>query len=660
MAIWILTIIILWEGALRIVPFPEDKLQPFRTSPLVTDVHGRHLLSIVSDQQQWHWPVELNKTSPWLTQATLAIEDHRFYQHSGVDPLAVLRASWQNTKNRQTISGASTLTMQICRMLQERPRTLPTKAIEAFRACQLEQKMGKDQILELYLNNAPYGGNIRGVEAASLFYFSRHADDISLAQAALLAGLPQSPTRYNPRKHLSKALNRQKAVLDCMVKLENITQQQYEQALNEQIQICSFARIPHAPHVSWMALKQNPTGGQTCINLDIQQEIENTAAEHLITLPHQTELAVTIIDIERSCLVTLIGSGDPSDPVDGQVNGAFARRSPGSALKPFIYAAAFEAQRLSPDSIVYDVPIQLAGWSPGNFDRTYSGPVTAGDALRHSLNIPALWIANCLGMGRCCNTLESLGIRLPDNTASRIGLSIVVGGSEVSLFDLTNAYATFGRGGIYRNCRLFPDDPSSSTPVFNSNVCAAINSILSSENHTPRGMENIAPQDIGKFMWKTGTSSGRRDAWALGHNGQYAIGVWVGRFRGTGRFEYVGSIAAEPLLAKLFSLAQIRNNFTPVETETIVVKNPLPRPYHQQEKLQILSPQNGDIFIALNASVSIHPQTNQTGNVKWLLNDDLVPNEEINSLNVTPGSYTLHCINSTGQFSKVTFSVQKI
>ena len=518
--------------------------------------------------------------------------------------------------------------------------------------------MSKDQILELYLNNAPYGGNIRGIEAASLFYFSRHANDISLAQAALLAGLPQSPTRFNPYKHLDKAISRQKDVLGCMLKLESITQHQYDQALSEQIQITPFARIPHAPHVSWMALKQNPIGGQTYINLDIQQEIEKIATEHLYTLPQQTELAVTIIDIEQSCLVALIGSGDPSDPVDGQVNGAFARRSPGSALKPFIYAAAFEAQRLSPDSIVYDVPIQLSGWSPHNFDRTYSGPVTARHALRQSLNMPALWIANCLGMGRCCDTLESLGIRLPDDTISRIGLSIAVGGSEVSLFELTNAYATLGRKGIYRNCRLLFDDLSNSTPVFNPNVCAAINKILSSDNHTPRGMENIAPQDIGQFMWKTGTSSRRRDAWAVGHNHRYAIGVWVGRFRGTGRIEYVGSVAAEPLLAKIFSLPQLRNNVVPADTETILVKNPLPRPYRSQEKLHILLPENGDIFIALNGSVSIKPQTNQTGDLKWLLNGNLVPSEQINSLNAAPGNYTLHCINSKGQFSKVTFSVR--
>jgi penicillin-binding protein 1C len=407
-----------------------------------------------------------------------------------------------------------------------------------------------------------------------------------------------------------------------------------------------------------MALQQNPLGGKTYIDLDIQQQIEKISNKHLDTLPQQTELAVAVIDIERSCLTALIGSGDPSDPVDGQVNGAFARRSPGSALKPFIYAAAFEAQRLSPDSIVYDVPIQLAGWSPHNFDRTYSGPVTARYALRQSLNTPALWIANCLGMGRCCHTLESLGIRLPDDTTSRIGLSIAVGGSETSLFELTNAYAALGRSGVYRDCRLFPDDPSTPTTVFDSNICAAINDILSSKNTAPQGMDDIAPQDVGHFIWKTGTSSGRRDAWAIGHNGRYAIGVWVGRFRGTGRIEYVGAIAAEPLLAKLFSLPKIRNNTAPATPETIVVKNPLPRPYRKQEKLHILSPENGDVFVALNGSVAIKPQTNQTGNFKGLLNGNLVSNDKINSLNVTPGNYTLHCIKSTGQFSKVAFSVQ--
>jgi penicillin-binding protein 1C len=301
LAICSLIVVILWQIALSVVPFPHDKLELFSISPLVTDVHGRHLLSIVSDQQQqWHWPVELEETSPWITQATLAIEDHRFRNHSGVDLLAVLRASWQNATNGRTVSGASTLTMQICRMMGNRPRTLKVKAVEAFQACQLEKRLSKKQILELYLNNAPYGGNIRGVEAACLFYFSRHAKDISLAQAALLAGLPQSPTRFNPCKHLDKAVGRQKDVLDSMLKFETITQYQYDRALTEQIQITPFSRVPHAPHVSWIALKQNPTGGKTYIDLEIQQEVEKIAAEHLSTLPQQTELAVTVIDIEKS------------------------------------------------------------------------------------------------------------------------------------------------------------------------------------------------------------------------------------------------------------------------------------------------------------------------------------------------------------------------
>ncbi len=640
-------------------PFPVERLQRFAPNPTVSDAQDRHMLSLVSSDQQWCTPIPLDKMSPWLVKATIAVEDRRFYDHPGVDALAICRAAIQNITHRRVVSGASTLTMQVCRMIDDRPRTLINKSVEAFRALQLDRLKSKDDILEIYLNTAPYGGNLRGVEAASVMYFSRHACDLSLPEAALLVGLPKSPTRYNPRKHLTQALKRQKTVLGCMAKAGMISTDQYQQARNTPVVINELPRNRHATHAAWMALKQRPHGGRTCIDLDIQRQLEYLCLEHLNTLPAATELAVVVIDIHRSAIVALLGSGDPDDPVDGQVNGALAKRSPGSALKPFIYAAAFEAGRLAPQSIVYDVPVNLSGWQPSNFDRTFKGPLSAADALRQSLNSPALQVARGVGISRCTGLIEACGILRASGAHRRAGLALVVGGAEVSLLDLTNAYACLGRNGTYTKARLFVDETTPSRNVLNADICSAINHILSSSKRIPRGLEALDPQETGWFMWKTGTSSGRRDAWAVGHNAKYAIGVWVGRFRGTGRIEYVGARAAEPLLAQLFVLPEIINDIAPLPPTPLTVTKPLPIPSVVDRKLQITCPAQGDTFLAVKGATVIRPAVNTDDNVTWFLNDRLLPsNSQAQALNLSPGRYKLHCINKTGRASTVSFQVK--
>jgi len=653
----LLTGVILSVVADRIWPFPEQKLKIYDSSPRVYDRKGREMLSLVSPQQQWCMPVKLENISPNLVDATLAAEDNRFFHHSGIDGHAVLRAVWQNISQRRVVSGASTLTMQICRMMEDRPRTLESKAIEAFRARQLENIRSKDEILELYLNAAPYGGNLRGVEAASRFYFSKHAKDLSIAQSSFLAGLPQSPTRYNPFCHMDQALKRQKYVLDRMLETGKINRSQYMNASKETIMLTSVNHRIDAPHVSWLALSREPNGGQTTIDLDVQKQVETLCQSYRQKLPTGSEIAVVVIDIQASALVALLGSGDFADPVDGQVNGALAKRSPGSTLKPFIYASAFEAKRLSRDSAVYDVPISLAGWKPANFDRTCEGELSAGDALRKSLNIPALWIANCLGPARCYNQLEQLGIKLPYNIEAQSGLSFIVGGCETSLLELTNAYAVFGREGVFRDCRLFVEDSSFSRRVFSPDVCTNINYILSNTQRMPHGLESAGSGGLPWFMWKTGTSSGRRDAWAIGHNGRFAVGVWVGRFRGTGRYEYVGALAAEPLLAQLFLLPDLQNRITPELPRPLIVENPLPVPDRIDKQLHIISPENGEVFIAYDGKVRIYPKTNQASPLYWFLNGTMQNAAEW-PLELSAGHYQLRCMNQQGDTSAVTFSVQ--
>ncbi len=648
-------LIMLWQS----FPFPLDRLENWPVNPCVTDHGDIPYFSIVGSDQQWRQPIGLDEMGDWLVQASIAIEDKRFYRHNGVDALAIMRAVTQNLAHRKIVSGASTLTMQVCRMMDDRPRTISAKAIEAFRALQLEKLKTKNEILEIYLNIAPYGGNLRGVASAAMAWFGKHPRDLSLAESAFLAGLPQAPSRYYPGRNLKRAIQRQQEVLYQMRRQGLITDRQWQQALLEPIELNPATRQSQAIHAAWMALGRQPQGGQTTIDLEIQKQTQRLTDRHLETLPPGSELAVVIIDIENSSIVALIGSGDPGDPVDGQVNGALARRSPGSTLKPFIYATAMAAGRLNRESIVFDIPIQRAGWSPDNFDHTFAGPVSVSDALRRSLNIPAILVAESIGLARCCGTIESVGIPLPANPLNRGGLALAVGGIEVSLLDLTNAYATLGRYGYRSPPRLFVADPTESTKVLDRQVCMAINHILSSPLRLPDSLAPHPQDDTSWFMWKTGTSSGRLDAWAIGHNCRYAIGIWVGRFRGTGRVDYVGSQSAEPLLIQLFQLPWLRNHTPQPEPPCLMVTQPLPDPIElARDQLRILQPADNERYIALNGKAIIRPAANQTESLTWFLNGRALTSSQINLLELTPGHYELLCIGKSNLSSQVRFMVQ--
>lgn len=638
-------------------PFPVERLEKWPVSPSILDVKGRSLLSIVGSDDQWRLPVKMDEISNWLKLATVAVEDERFYNHFGVDPLAVMRAAGQNITSGKIVSGASTLNMQLCRMMDDQPRTLKAKIIESFRALQLNHLMNKDEILEYYFNTAPYGGNIRGVEAASLRYFGRHTKDLNLAQAALLAGLPQSPSRYRPDRNLEAAMKRQHIVLTRMFEENMINESQFQQAMSCPIELNNQQITQEAYHAAWYALNERREGGRTTINLDIQKRVEELAKKHLDKLPKDSELSIVVIDINESAIISMIGSGNNADPKDGQVNGALAKRSPGSTLKPFIYAAAFEAGRLNSNSTVYDIPISRGGWTPANFDKNFSGPVTVTEALQRSLNIPAILVAEEIGLSRCCGILQSVGITMPPGSQKRGGLSLAVGGIEVNLLELTNAYATLGRDGIRKSPRIFTDQSTSESIALSPNVCRSISDILSSHMRCPIGMETIAPEDMPFFMWKTGTSSGRRDAWAIGHNRRYSIGVWVGHFRGTGRIDYVGAQAAEPLLAELFCLTELKTTFEPPEVKPVIVKNPLPRPRELAQNLKITSPNSGDTFISYNGSAIVHTSANRREGISWFLNGKLIENEIASRLTLTSGKYELLCVDKDGQSSKTDFLV---
>jgi penicillin-binding protein 1C len=431
-------------------------------------------------------------------------------------------------------------------------------------------------------------------------------------------------------------------------------------AAAEPLQVRGWRAEATARHASWLALARCPGGGQTTIDIDVQRDVERLSHQHARTLPDEAQLAVVVIDIERAEIVALIGSRDPRASIDGQVNGAVARRSPGSALKPFVYAAAFQAGRLSPESILYDVPIERAGWAPSNFDRTFRGEVSAAEALRGSLNIPAILVAEGVGLSRCIGTMRAAGLRIADDVETRAGLGVVVGTIEVTLLDLTDAYATLGREGRQMRAVLVRTAGPRDGPIqsLDGDACRAVNDVLSTRRQRPEGLQDASDRDVPWFMWKTGTSSGRRDALAVGHNGRFAIGVWVGCFSGEGRVEFVGRDAAEPLLARLFCLGSLRSGGPdPEPPKRIYVRRPLPQPCAVRAELRILSPANGSVFAGPRGLVPIRVEANRAEDLVWFMDGELVSCSGAR-VPVRPGGHVLRCVSDSGEADAVRFTVR--
>jgi penicillin-binding protein 1C len=645
-------------------PFPLERLEDPPGSPAVFDREGRPLLLLASADGRWHIPVPRERMSRRLRDATVAVEDSRFRHHHGVDVAALGRAALQNVTSARVVSGASTITMQLCRLMEPRPRNLPAKAKEAIRALQLERLLGKDEILECYLNLAPYGGNIHGVEAASRIWLGKGAADLSLAEAALLAGLPQSPTRYRPDLHPDRAAARRRTVLARMLEEGMIDEAERAEAEAAPVVVRPLAgaggrlSTGFGRHAAWWALMRRPRGGRTTIDLDLQTVVELAARDHAARLPPGSDAAVVVLHVPTGEIRALVGSTDYRDPRDGQVNGALARRSPGSALKPFLYAAAFATGRFGPESTIPDEPIERAGWRPRNFRPGFAGDLSAAECLRRSLNIPALLVTEATGLTRCIGTLRAAGVRLPEGAAGRGGLAIATGAVEVRLLDLTNGYATIGRGGTCRPAVLFPDEEAPESRALSASVCAALDHILSCRARPARGLEGREREQVSWFMWKTGTSSGRRDAWAVGHNGRFAIGVWAGHFSGRGHVEYTGKAAAEPLLATLFQHPMLAAAAEPPPPPALKVR----RPFFDKEKTEqgprILSPTAGAVFLAVDGKAIVHPEGNLDAGGLWFLDDAPLPGEESGRLVLPPGRYELRLVGRTGGAAAVEFTIR--
>ncbi len=582
-----LLLLLLGWGALaacqveRLSRWDPDRLSP-APGPLVLDRHGRILRLGLNPQGSRGILLPPGPLPPLVVQAFVAAEDRRFWRHPGVDCVAVGRALLSNLSRGRIVSGASTLTMQLCRQLDPGPRTYGRKLREMARALRLEAALPKEEILRHFLNRVPLGGNLVGVETAARAYFGSPAAELSPAQAATLAALAKAPARLHPRKASGEALlSRRQRVLQAMGLSGYLTPRQVAAAQSEPLALAPGApALPFAaPHFVNLVLTSAPSPPRgvvtTTLDLDLQTQAEAILASHRERLRQQGagQASLVVLDNRSGEILALVGSLEYSRRRQGMVNGATARRSPGSALKPFLYALAldlgFTSATLLPDvERRYRTP--GGEFQPLNFDRTAHGPVSFREALGNSLNLAAVRLLSQVGPERLYTTLEKLELISPPAPGpEHYGLGLVVGNLEVTLLQLAQAYATLAQGGLFRPARLLKDAPEPPLRrVFSPQAAYIISDILA--DPAARGRVFGASQAMNPpfpLALKTGTSSGYRDCWAVGYTREHTLGVWVGNFDGRPTREASGALVAAPILADL--AAELYRQQPPT---------PLPRP----------------------------------------------------------------------------------
>ena len=537
--------------------FPPDMTRVQLRSTEVLDRHGELLRPFLSRDGYWRLKTTAADVDPRYLILLKAYEDKRFDSHPGVDPLALARAAWQWAVRGHVVSGASTLTMQVARLLEPgRPRTVPTKFIQMVRAVQLELRYSKDDILSFYLTLAPFGGNLEGVRAASLAYFGKEPRSLSLSQSALLVALPQSPERQRPDRHPKAAKAARDHVLARMVEDGVVAKTDAAVALRDAPPAARLAMPFAAPHLAqFLAAKHPGERIRTTLDGGMQRAAERLAAREHLYMDDGASLAIVVAENKSHAVRAYVGGTDYWGKA-GMLDLAQRTRSPGSALKPFIYGLAFDDLALHPATLMQDQATSFGDYAPRDFDGEFQGAVTAGSALRMSLNVPAVMVLERIGPLRFTQTLENAGAHLAFPTRDTVpSLPVALGGLGISLADLTMLYTGIADGGTVAPLRYLADAPQGRAHrLFGPVAAYYLQQILSTVN-LPQGWAMgqglKRPRNIG---FKTGTSYGFRDAWSAGFSNDYTVGVWVGRADGAPRAGQVGVDTAAPILLQMFDL----------------------------------------------------------------------------------------------------------
>jgi len=526
-------------------------------STIIKDNKGSVVHAYLTSDQKWRMKTELEEISPLLQKAIIEKEDRYFFYHPGINPLAVARAAWNNLLHLKRTSGASTITMQVARAMEPGSRSWLKKIGEAFRALQLEWTYSKKEILQLYLNLVPYGGNIEGVKSASVLYFQKNPDHLSLAEILALSVIPNRPNSLVMGKHNDRIIMERNKWLQRFRSSGIFSEISIRDALDEPLTAFRHPAPQLIPHLSYKLKKSGRPSYQTYIDLNTQLKAEKLVADYIRPLRYQQirNAAVIVLDNKTAQVISYIGSADFNDVSDGgQVNGAAAIRQPGSTLKPLVYGLAIDAGQLTPKTILSDVATNYEGYAPENFDRQFNGAVSMEYALDHSLNIPAVRTLAKLGKDVLIDKLSGIGFEQIKIDRNKLGLSMVLGGCGTGLEELTGLFSSFARQGEYRPLIYNREDSSAvSKKLVSSAAAFMLNQVLSKVNRPDFPLSWQSTEKMPRIAWKTGTSYGRRDAWSIGYNQRYTIGVWVGNFSGEGATSLSGAETATPLLFRLFN-----------------------------------------------------------------------------------------------------------
>lgn len=562
----ILSGLTLFSVAVVFMPLPVEKLHPQQAYRFY-DRDNQLIMRIISEDGFYRMHIPYEQLSPLFIKALLLHEDQYFYQHPGINPLAIFRAMIQNISNGRIISGGSTLTMQLARMLDRRPRTLYVKLIETVRAIQLELKYSKDEIMAYYLALAPYGGNLEGVQAASYAYFNKPAHDLSISEAALLVALPKSPNRFRPDRHPQRARDARDEVLQRLLKGELITADQYQRALLEEVPVKRYPVENLIPHTAWHYRLKQPDKyvWHTTIDGNMQRLTQQLLRKHMTQLREYniSNAAAVVIDNKTGEVRATVGSLDYfSEEALGANDGCRIARSPGSTLKPFLYGMAMQEGLVAEKTVLYDIPVNYGGYSPQNYSREFSGLVTVREALTESLNIPAVRLSQQLGVKKLHQLLQDGGLTTVQQPSHYYGLPLVLGGVEARLLELTNLYAALANGGKYRPYSLIRGfvEGAPERQLISPEATWLITHILTDVSRPDFPESWQFSKNRPTVAWKTGTSYGHQDAWSIGYTPELTIGIWVGNFDASPSAGLIGNQAAAPLLFDVFQALQPKHS----------------------------------------------------------------------------------------------------
>ena len=528
-------------------------------SQVITAGDGTVLHAFLNREQKWRMKIEPDEIQDKLAKTVVYKEDKYFYFHFGVNPFSIARAAFANIFSAKRVSGASTISMQVIRLLYPNRRTYLNKITEMFRAVQLELKYSKKEILRLYLNLVPFGSNIEGVKSASILYFGRMPDKLSLAQVTVLSVIPNKPSSLRLGKNNAAIMQFRNKWLNRMKHDHLFSDGEIDAALNEPLDAARIKSPKLAQHLAFRLHEQMPEAPVVHTTVDRYKQEKVNA----ITFNYSRRLknfgianaSVIVVNNVTHAVEAYLGSADFFDDANsGQVDGVQAVRSPGSALKPLAYALAFDAGMLTPKSVLDDVPVNFDGYAPENFNGKFNGPVTVENALGFSLNVPAVKTLRLIGLSSMTDKLRQAGFEQTKHQENKLGLSLVLGGCGVRLEELAGLFSAFACQGKFSALRFLQEDsiPPSSQLV-SASAAYMISEILSSVTRPDLPNNFESSMHIPKIAWKTGTSYGRRDAWSIGYNAHYTIGVWAGNFSGAGVPELSGADMATPLLFELFN-----------------------------------------------------------------------------------------------------------